>query len=197
TQDDLIKSAIRIISDHGFEAATMQEVAREAGVTPGAIQHHFESKAALMMRVLSALIEEGSSSGTLWPSPDTPIEIRAREFVGNAWTLIYRQPRFIAAWNTYLGCRDQPKLLEHVAQQRVQLEARMHSDFLHAFPELSADSSSADFIDLVFSMLRGLGLLGLFSSHHQAEGQLDCLAALILDRCRQYTSHASNSNKTQ
>src|SRR5690606_21085538 len=112
TQDELIQSAIRIISDHGFEAATMQEVAREAGVTPGAIQHHFESKAALMMRVLSALIENGDSSGALWPSADAPLDIRAREFVSNAWTLIYQQPRFIAAWNTYLGCRDQPELLE-------------------------------------------------------------------------------------
>lgn len=184
TQARLVQSAIRLIEDRGYEAASLFEVAKAAGVTPGAIQHHFESKAALMMRVLRELLADGQQRGGLWPSPDVPVAERARQFIDNIWTLAYCQPRFIAAWNIYLGSRAQPEVIGHIADLRRELSEQMRADFAQAFPELAHDAGRDTFFDLVLSALRGMGLLEIFETGSPAvRSQLDALAELITQRC--------------
>lgn len=162
----------------------MQEIAREAGVTPGAIQHHFQSKATLMMHVLTTLVDENIEAGKFWPPVHMPIDKRAQTFVSNLWTLFYKQPRFISAWATYLSCRNQSALLAHIAEQRKVLQMRLHATFPTVFPELANDPALTAFINLVFSTLRGLGLVEMFASAHEGtQEQLDCLADLIAQRC--------------
>ena len=39
--------AIRVFSEHGFEATTVRRVADAAGVSPGLVIHHFGSMAGL------------------------------------------------------------------------------------------------------------------------------------------------------
>ncbi len=184
TQQHLIATAIEVIQSTSLEEMSIHELARRAGLTSGAVQHHFESKAALMMRVLSELIAADDRTGALWPPTDLPAEQRARHFVQAVWQLVYAQPRFIAAWNIYLGSRHQPEILEHIAQLRLEVNRRMREGFLSAFPELQQDPARDAFIGLVFSTLRGLGLLELFQAESQvAQTQLDCLADLIATRC--------------
>ncbi|GKT26366.1 hypothetical protein [Acidovorax sp. SUPP3334] len=110
-----------------------------------------------------------------------------------AWNLVYAQPRFMAAWNIYLGSRDQPEVVEHIAALRQTLDARMHAGFFEAFPELAGDPQREGFVGLVFSTLRGLGLLQMFHPAEEAgASQLDCLATLIAQRCDRF-GHAAPS----
>jgi TetR/AcrR family acrAB operon transcriptional repressor len=59
TRQDLLNAALSIFSRQGFEATRLEDIAEAAGVTRGAIYHHFGSKTELFM----ALIEEASSQG--------------------------------------------------------------------------------------------------------------------------------------
>ena len=63
TRQHLIDTAIRVIQDRGYEAASLHEVAKAAGMTTGAVQHHFESRAVLMMQVLAGLIQADDHVG--------------------------------------------------------------------------------------------------------------------------------------
>ncbi|MDA8445139.1 TetR/AcrR family transcriptional regulator [Paracidovorax valerianellae] len=184
TQQHLIATAIEVIQSRSFEAMSIHELARTAGMTSGAVQHHFESKAVLMMRVLSELIAAEDREGLLWPAASLPALQRAQHFVQSAWNLVYAQPRFMAAWNIYLGSRNQPEVVQHIAALRQTLNARMHAGFFEAFPELAGDPQREGFVGLVFSTLRGLGLLEMFRPADEAGlSQLDCLATLIAQRC--------------
>lgn len=184
TQQHLIAAAIGLIQSGTFEDMSMNKLAVAAGMTTGAVQHHFESKAALMMRVLSELVASQDHVGQLWPEASLPSQERARHVVRVSWNLLYSQPRFTAAWNVYLGSRNQPEVVAHIADLRKVLTARMRAGFLAAFPELADDPERDGFVGLVFSSLRGLGLLEMFRPADEAtEQQLDCLAALIAQRC--------------
>lgn len=184
TQQHLIATAIQVIQDKGYEAASIYEVAKTAGMTPGAVQHHFESKAVLMMNVLSQLIEADDRTGALWPRSEAALPERASHFVHAVWSLVYAQPRFIAAWNTYLACRATPQLLVHIAAQRQDLALRMRRGFLAAFPEFEGQRDAEGFIGMVFSTLRGLGLLEMFKPADEANAaQLQCLVDTIVRRC--------------
>lgn len=59
TRQDLLNASLSILSRQGFEATRLEDIAEAAGVTRGAIYHHFGSKAELFL----ALIEEASSQG--------------------------------------------------------------------------------------------------------------------------------------
>lgn len=196
TRQHLIATAIGVIQSRSLEEMSIHELARSAGMTSGAVQHHFESKAVLMMHVLRELIESNVQSGTLWPDSTLPPRERATRFVESVWSLVYAQPRFIVAWNIYLGCRNQPEVLNHVAELRQSVQTRIRDGFFAAFPEIANQADRDGFLGLVLSSLRGLGLLQLFSSAPQAtpeaahRAQLACLADLIATRCEAAASGA-------
>jgi len=193
TRQHLIATAIDVIQHRSLEEMSIHELAKSAGMTSGAVQHHFESKAVLMMNVLSELIESTVRSGELWPSPALPARERAAKFVQAVWILVYAQPRFIVAWNIYLGCRNQLEVLGHIAELRQSVQARMHEGFFGAFPELATEPDRDGLLGLVLSSLRGLGLLQLFAPAPQSapptvpdaaqQAQLSCLADWIAARC--------------
>jgi AcrR family transcriptional regulator len=72
--DSVTDVAFRIFAERGFDAASMEDVARAAGITKASIYHHVPSKEALLARgldrALSALfgvLEEGPAvCGTSW-----------------------------------------------------------------------------------------------------------------------------------
>ncbi|BEP40976.1 TetR/AcrR family transcriptional regulator [Variovorax sp. V15] len=189
TRKHLIATAIDVIQTRSLEDMSIHELARTAGMTSGAVQHHFESKAVLMMQVLGELIQSGVDAGELWPAETLPLHERASAFVNAAWQLIYAQPRFVAAWNIYLGTRNQPEVLAQIASLRIELGEQMEAGFFGAFPELENAADRHAVVGLVFSALRGLGLLQLFPStaeevrSERSQAQLACLADLIVAHC--------------
>ena len=59
TRQDLLDAALTIFSQKGYEATRLEDIAQAAGVTRGAIYHHFGSKADLFI----ALVEDASQLG--------------------------------------------------------------------------------------------------------------------------------------
>jgi TetR/AcrR family transcriptional regulator, acrAB operon repressor len=60
TRQSLLNAALEVFSQKGFDAARLEDVAEVAGVTRGAIYHHFGGKAELFY----ALIDEAEISGS-------------------------------------------------------------------------------------------------------------------------------------
>lgn len=52
TRADIVKAALAVFSREGFAAARLEEVAKAAKVTRGAVYHHFENKESLYLAVL-------------------------------------------------------------------------------------------------------------------------------------------------
>lgn len=55
TRDRLIEIALRLFAEAGYEAASIEAVLRESGVSRGALYHHFPGKEALFEAVLEAV----------------------------------------------------------------------------------------------------------------------------------------------
>jgi len=55
---DIIKAAIRVFSEHGFDGAKMEYIAKEAGIGKGTVYEYFESKERLFEEILKFSVEE-------------------------------------------------------------------------------------------------------------------------------------------
>src|SRR5690349_24027133 len=54
----LLETAIRCLAEHGWEASTVGFIAAEAGISRGAVQHHFRTREALILAALEHMFAE-------------------------------------------------------------------------------------------------------------------------------------------
>jgi AcrR family transcriptional regulator len=86
TRQRVKAAVVECIAELGFHRTTGSEIARRAGVSWGAVQHHFGDKNG----VLAAAIEESFNrfaAALGEPDPDRPaLEDRVSDFIARAWT---------------------------------------------------------------------------------------------------------------
>jgi AcrR family transcriptional regulator len=179
TRERLLSSAMIVMQERGSSQLSLQAVAQAAGMTTGAVQHHYPSKAALMMQVLTRLIAELEGSTEFWPSLDWSLQRRADHFVQQAWLRLYSQPRFATAWSAYLAARDDAVMTAHIIDQRTNIQQSLRNQFIASFPELENRTKLDAYIQFVFSSLRGMGLVKPFVSKHAVQDQLAVLSEFI------------------
>ncbi|MGI6120418.1 MAG: TetR/AcrR family transcriptional regulator, partial [Desulfosporosinus sp.] len=56
--NEIIKAAIRVFSEHGFDGAKMEYIAKEAGIGKGTVYEYFVSKEQLFEEILKFSVEE-------------------------------------------------------------------------------------------------------------------------------------------
>lgn len=60
TRADLLAAAFRVVAAKGYEAASVADIAKEAGYTKGALYSHFASKRDLFVAMVTGLNEQGN-----------------------------------------------------------------------------------------------------------------------------------------
>lgn len=58
TREDILEAAARAFAAAGFQAATMRDIAREAGYTPPALYTYFESKQEILRALVDLVMDE-------------------------------------------------------------------------------------------------------------------------------------------
>lgn len=184
TQRKIIKSAIRLLQKVGFQQTNLQEIARGAKVTLGAVQHQFGSRQALMEQVVDEIMAPLAAAGAGWPedAAQLPLEPRAREFVRRAWQSVYAQPSYVATWSMFFGCKSTP-LFERINAHRSQHDPASFEHFVKVFPEIAErHPQPSHFASVVFAALRGLAVMRLFEiDDAAAEHQLEVISQMIVN----------------
>ncbi|MBI5957204.1 MAG: TetR family transcriptional regulator [Chloroflexi bacterium] len=87
TREKLIRAALRAFSEKGYGGTRLEEIAELAGLTRGAIYHHFGSKSELYMAVfetwnlLDPVIEQAVAEGGNWLEKFRRVICRSLELV--------------------------------------------------------------------------------------------------------------------
>lgn len=85
TRAKIIQAVVDAIAEVGFQRATAQVIVAKAGVTWGAVQHHFGSKDALLLAVLEDAFNRFAERLEDVGPGVTTVEERAAIFVDRAW----------------------------------------------------------------------------------------------------------------
>ncbi len=84
TRERVVAAVVAAVSEVGFARTTASEISKRAGVTWGAVQHHFGDKEG----ILSAVLEDSFAhfADEIGEVPDEPeLEKRVATFVERAW----------------------------------------------------------------------------------------------------------------
>jgi len=185
TRQRLLEAALELLAQRGDLGVSLQEVARQAGMTTGAVQHHFESIAGLRSEALSRLVESLGEADGFWPDATWPLEQRAAHFVSAAWRQVFGAPRFGTAWAAFLGARAHKATRSHVVQRLTPIMVGMTQQLLHAFPELAARADGRLRAEFVLAALRGMGLAAPFSPPGFFDRHLELLGDYLVTSCRE------------
>lgn len=161
-RDKLIQAAIVCLQRSGYHATTISTVAQEAGVSRGAMTHHFPAKTDLMLAVVDHCFEQDTEFYTRTIAKMDPGRFLL-ELPEIMWGVISR-PAGIAVIEIMLASRSEPGLseplrdLQSTIDQRAHLwsEARIRAAGLTPHPEAAAIH------ELYVAAVRGLAIEATF-----------------------------------
>lgn len=108
TQDAIIGAVISLIKEEGYAAASSSQIARRAGVTWGAVQHHFGGKEEILEEILqrshSKFHDTLSASSFTTGKPQR----RVAKYVDAAW-YHYQGEEYMATMEILLATRGHGK----------------------------------------------------------------------------------------
>jgi AcrR family transcriptional regulator len=88
-REQLLAAALSRFSEHGYDATTVDEITKEAGVAVGAFYLHFRSKRQAVLVLMDRFLEEldGRTADSEWPGNLTE---RLRSHMKIDWSYVYR-----------------------------------------------------------------------------------------------------------
>jgi AcrR family transcriptional regulator len=84
TRERIMRAVVESIAEIGFQRTTANEITRRAGVTWGAVQHHFGGKDGILSAVLEESFDRFATRLAAVPI-DAPLADRVSGFVDVAW----------------------------------------------------------------------------------------------------------------
>ncbi len=87
TRARLLDAAQNVFAAHGYDAASVAQIAHEAGVAKGALYVHFETKEALFRTILLDHVQRRSAATAARLSPDVPLREAIVQIIEGAWTI--------------------------------------------------------------------------------------------------------------
>ena len=185
TRRKLVEAAIRVSQESGYANLTISKVAQHAGLTNGAMQHHFSSRDELVLAVLDALYPFVEMPFEEITARKLPVRERVNTIIDLLWQ-IYSRPEYLVIWDIAFGTRaDAPLRAKLQAYQR-EIAARMRKQFAATFADVGLTLEGADQIfSLVVSCLRGFALQTVFGVDRR-RADLDQVKEIACERILSY-----------
>ena len=152
-----MRAVVEAIAEVGYARTTAAEISRRAGVTWGAVQHHFGDKEGILMAVLRESFERFAALLEDVPEGE-PLEKRAALFVERAWAHVSGD----AYRSTFEILLNLPPDLE-LRWQREVLDA-WHRIWRRYFPESDPRKrETTDLMQYTIASLSGLAATGVLT----------------------------------
>jgi AcrR family transcriptional regulator len=153
---NLIDAAIKLICDQGFARTTTADIAGLAGLTRGAIQHHFEGRVDLVTTILHDVEKRVLDSFTAAaPRLGLPLEQRIDILIDGLGS-VTRSPTYLAAMDIWFTSRSDPDLREVVMQSVGRYVEHFRELWHETFSDLVPDETISDCRRVVVAVSRGL-----------------------------------------
>jgi AcrR family transcriptional regulator len=175
TQRGVLEATLRCIGRMGYASVSLNEVAKEAGVSRGAITHHYASKlelaAAAMEHFFSARYERllGLLADRSALSLDERLDILGKEF----------EDLFPIGFEIIVALRTDPELQVRYDALAMHRYEEMTQGYERMFPEFAKAQSPRLLIAVVAAFYRGLFIEGFNSDRERLKQMAELFKAML------------------
>jgi AcrR family transcriptional regulator len=171
TRAALLEATIDRVILHGYASVTSAEIAERAGVTRGALAHHFTSKAELVTAAIRYLADKLIADYIAnLPGPGRGAD-NLDEYLDSMWEL-YRSPLQIAALDLWVGARTDPDLVQSLQDLQRSVNEGVRAASHAAFEGVIAPRVVSELLSTTSATMRGLSVLTYAGDRADAEWQI-------------------------
>jgi AcrR family transcriptional regulator len=162
TRQRLLEAAVESLAEVGYAATTVSVVAARAGVSRGAAQHHFPTRADLFAAAVEYMTEvrlaEIRAQATGLPSGPG----RTEAIVGMLAD-VYTGPLFRAALHLWVAASTEEPLRKQIVRLESHVGRQAHRALLEVLEVSERTPGVRETVQGVLDMARGLGLADLLT----------------------------------
>jgi betaine-aldehyde dehydrogenase len=176
----LIDATIEALADVGFNACTLGEIARRAGVSPGLVAHYFGDKDGLLEATLRHLVSRLGRSAARRLSGVRDPRARVQAVIDANLSPEEFERRTASVWLAFWG-----QVIHSARFRRLQTiyQRRMISNLRHALRQLAPRPEAENMAAAVASLIDGLWLRATLSGTSETESaNARQLATAFVDR---------------
>ncbi|CNF37621.1 TetR family transcriptional regulator [Mycobacterium tuberculosis] len=149
----LLEATIDALVDKGYSGTTTLEVQKRAGVSRGALLHHFSSRTELILAAVEYLLRERLIELQATAKPP-PHEERLGWAVRTIWST-FDGPLFSASLELWLAARNDPELLAALLPQERLFEAASNEWIASLFGPAASHPQFTSFLGVLLDAMRG------------------------------------------
>jgi AcrR family transcriptional regulator len=163
TRAALLAATVDTLVERGYRGTTTNDVARRAGVSYGALLHHYPTKADLLSAAVAHLLDQRMGEFRK-AMADLPPETVTRDAAIDVLWAMFNGPTFTAWLELWLAARTDPELASAVASVDRAFSDSSAEMFRELFPAESAAAPDLPVVAVatLFTFLNGLALSNLF-----------------------------------
>jgi AcrR family transcriptional regulator len=165
TRRSLLSSAVELIAANGIAGVSIPQIAKGAGVTTGAIQHHFGSREALLIAVVADFAEAMRvQTDEKRMDQSARIEDRVAAICRETWDT-FNTNHFIATMEILIALRHDTNSFPQILKLMQAIEAELDRNWITYFAEQGLSESELGALrHLMQASLRGLVIRRLYRS---------------------------------
>ncbi|BCJ49671.1 TetR family transcriptional regulator [Actinoplanes sp. NBRC 14428] len=183
TRRRLLETTIRCLARHGWEVSTVAFIAAQAGISRGAVQHHFRTREALILAALEHMFEERAALLDALPDPGGSGPDRVHAVVTGLVDAIGGE-LFRAALQVWTVAAADPELRATVVPLERRFARGVHRRAVRLLGVDDADPALRALIQATLDLARGLALAGVLTDDSRRRARVvrawsDQLAAAL------------------
>jgi AcrR family transcriptional regulator len=160
TRQRLLEAAVESLAEVGYAATTVAVVATRAGVSRGAAQHHFPTRADLFAAAVEYMTEVRLAEIRAATLPTGPGRTEA---IVSLLVDVYTGPLFRAALHLWVAASTEEALRAQIVRLEERVGRRAHRALLDVLDVSERTPGVRETVQGVLDMARGLGLADLLS----------------------------------
>lgn len=154
-QRRLLDATVSALYEKGYGGTTTLEVQQRAGVSRGALLHHYSSRAELMVAAMEHLTRERIAEVLTIARANPPSSKRIEWAVGVLWST-FEGPMYTASLELWLAARNDDELLTALLPQERILGQAIRGMAADLFGPLAYESAAwPDTLELLLDAMRG------------------------------------------